>query len=117
MALILCPECTHTISDKAGFCPSCGYPLKDAPQKRRKLPNGTGSVKRLSGKRSRKWAAYPHVTKFSQSGSPILEPAIGYFRTYEEAYQALILYNAAAPVAQISNRIIVNGLPTSVPPR
>jgi len=78
----------------ADFCPSCGFPLKSAPQKRRKLPNGTGSIKHLSGSRSREWAAYPHVTKFSPNGSPILAPAIGYFKTYEEAYQALILYNA-----------------------
>lgn len=99
MALILCPECKHTISNAASFCPHCGYPLKSAPQKRHKLPNGTGSIKHLSGTRSREWAAYPHVTKFSPNGSPILAPAIGYFKTYEEAYQALILYNAAIPAA------------------
>ena len=28
MALIKCPECGHTISDKAMKCPKCGYPLK-----------------------------------------------------------------------------------------
>ena len=117
MALILCPECTHTISNVAGFCPSCGYPLKDTPAKRRKLPNGTGSVKCLSGNRSRKWAAYPHVTRFSQSGSPILEPAIGYFRTYEEAYQALILYNAAAPVTPFSSKSTAIGLPPAALPQ
>lgn len=27
MALILCPECSKEISDKAQSCPSCGYPL------------------------------------------------------------------------------------------
>ena len=109
MALILCPECTHTISNAADFCPSCGYPLKSTFQKRRKLPNGTGSIKHLSGSRSREWAAYPHVTKFSPTGSPILEPAIGYFKTYEEAYQALILYNASVPEIRIPDNIISPG--------
>ena len=52
MTLILCPECTHNISSAAVFCPSCGYPLKNTPKKRRKLPNGTGSIKHLSGRRS-----------------------------------------------------------------
>lgn len=100
MALILCPECSHTISNAADSCPSCGYPLKNKPKRRRKLPNGTGSIKHLSGNRSRQWAAYPHVTRFSANGAPILEPAIGYFKTYDEAYQALILYNAKAFIPQ-----------------
>ena len=113
MALILCPECTHTISNAADFCPSCGYPLKSVPQKRRKLPNGSGSIKHLSGRRSREWAAYPHVTKFSPNGSPILAPAIGYFKTYEEAYQALILYNAAIPTVRTPDVMIPTGFPSA----
>lgn len=27
MALIKCPECRNELSDKANFCPHCGYPL------------------------------------------------------------------------------------------
>ncbi|MDO4827890.1 MAG: zinc-ribbon domain-containing protein, partial [Clostridia bacterium] len=27
MALIKCPECGLSISDKAAACPNCGYPL------------------------------------------------------------------------------------------
>ena len=104
MALILCPECGHSVSDKAISCPSCGYPInipttvteqiaKRKPKRHRKLPNGSGSIKHLSGKRSRPWAAYPPVTEFKLNGSPILGSAIGYFKTYDEAYQALMLYN------------------------
>lgn len=107
MALISCPECGHSISDKAFSCPSCGYPInipptitaqpspQRKPKRHRKLPNGSGSIKHLTGKRSKPWAAYPPVTKFTLNGSPVLGAAIGYFKTYDEAYQALMLYNNA----------------------
>lgn len=105
MALILCPECGHSVSDKAAACPSCGYPInttasvptdplpKRRPKKHRKLPNGSGSIKHLSGRRARPWAAYPPVTEFTLNGTPVLGAAIGYFRLYDEAYQALMIYN------------------------
>lgn len=32
MALIKCPECGLSISDKAAACPNCGYPLQPAPE-------------------------------------------------------------------------------------
>lgn len=124
MALILCPECSHTISNAASFCPGCGYPLKGSSKRRRKLPNGTGSIKHLSGNRSRQWAAYPHVTRFSANGSPILEPAIGYFKTYDEAYQALILHNSAFPTPQTPDifpdsiySLMPNGMCTNISPK
>ena len=31
MALITCPECGHSVSDKAAACPHCGYPLGEQP--------------------------------------------------------------------------------------
>lgn len=31
MALIKCPECGKQVSDKAKFCPSCGYPFDVQP--------------------------------------------------------------------------------------
>lgn len=106
MALIPCPECGNSISDKAFSCPSCGYPVNPAipsdspppkrrPRKHRKLPNGSGSIKHLSGRRSRPWAAYPPVKKFAMNGSPVLGSAIGYFKIYDEAYKALMFYNNA----------------------
>lgn len=27
--LIKCPECNHDVSDKAKFCPQCGYPISE----------------------------------------------------------------------------------------
>lgn len=32
MALILCPECGREISDKAVFCPGCGYPMRQVKE-------------------------------------------------------------------------------------
>ena len=29
MALITCPECCHSVSDKATACPNCGFPLSE----------------------------------------------------------------------------------------
>lgn len=29
MALVKCPECNNEVSDKAKFCPNCGYPINE----------------------------------------------------------------------------------------
>ena len=112
MALITCPECTHQVSEYALSCPSCGYPIKLSPaapksqdeakpkpqpsprrKKYKKLPNGTGSVKLLSGKRRKPYAAYPPCRGFALNGSPKKSPAIGYYASWHEAYAALCEYN------------------------
>ena len=59
MALTQCPECSGLVSDKAYSCPHCGYPLKPAAapahrtirKARKRRPNGSGTVVKLSGKR------------------------------------------------------------------
>lgn len=111
LMLISCPECNRNVSDKAVSCPECGYPInytfkfvktienfnapqrKRAPKRHRKLPNGFGSIKKLSGKRSNPYAAYPPVTEFNSNGSPVSVPAIGYFKDYYSAFDALAEYN------------------------
>lgn len=104
MALINCPECSHNVSDKAFSCPCCGYPIqsinKEIPQRTqtkkprfKKLPNGFGSIKKLAGNRRKPYAAYSPCTSFSEIGSPILSKAIGYYETYNDAYQALTEYH------------------------
>ncbi|MBO5473505.1 MAG: zinc-ribbon domain-containing protein [Lachnospiraceae bacterium] len=96
MALIICPECGHSISDKAIACPSCGYPVQAKPirqaKRRRKLPNGFGTIKKLSGNRQNPYAAYPPTTEYQLTGSPVAQPAIGYYHTWHEAYDALADY-------------------------
>lgn len=61
-------------------------------KKHMKLPNGFGSIKKLSGNRRRPFAAYPSAIGFSPNGSPILPPAIGYYESWYEAYDALAEY-------------------------
>ena len=41
MALITCPECGQSISDKALKCPKCGYPIKEHPEENRPDPSAT----------------------------------------------------------------------------
>ena len=109
MSLITCPECAHTVSNKAISCPGCGYPITPYPlaaspavtpeQKkhnpRKKLPNGYGCIKKLSGNRSRPYAAYP-TTAGIAPGSAVSPPtAIGYFTDWHSAYAALTEYKRA----------------------
>lgn len=98
--LIKCPECELQISDKAISCPHCGYPLKPTvavrtrSNKRRKLPNGFGQITLLKNKRLRNpYRAMVTIGK-RPDGKPIqklLKP-VSYFKTYNDAYAALIEY-------------------------
>lgn len=60
MALITCPECSGTVSDKAPFCPHCGFPVQPGipiaskPKRgRKRRPNGSGTIVKLSGNRTK----------------------------------------------------------------
>ncbi len=102
--LIKCPECQHNCSDKAVSCPNCGYPLNSPTStkprvrngKPTKLPNGYGSIQKLSGKRRKpfrvvktdKWIIDPTTGKSKQ-----IKFTIGYYATREEAMIALANYN------------------------
>lgn len=99
--LISCPECELQISDKAFSCPHCGYPLKNvstkkAPNKKHmRLPNGFGQISEIKGRNLRKpFRAMVTVGK-NENGKPIcklLKPQ-AFFKTYNDAYAALIEYN------------------------
>ena len=103
--LISCPECSRQVSDQAVSCPGCGYPIAapaasvrpSQPQRVRKfkrLPHGFGCVRMLHGRRRRPYAAYPPVTEYTLTGSPVQQKAIGYFETYNDAYSALVSWHA-----------------------
>lgn len=102
--LIYCPECELQVSDKAITCPHCGYPLKEdatkstkkrRSNKRKRLPNGFGQITELKDNSLRKpFRAMVTVGK-TPTGRPIaklLKPD-AYFKTYNEAYAALVEYN------------------------
>lgn len=108
--LIPCPECTNNVSEKALACPYCGFPIQTIvlpskeekpvkkantkPRKKyKKLPNGFGTIQRLTGNRRRPYAAYPKTTEFNLSGSPVRNKAIGYYENWHDAYNALSDYN------------------------
>ena len=100
--LIKCPECELQVSDKALNCPHCGYPMKEAPKqrkpyskKRKRLPNGFGQISEIKNRNLRKpFRAMITIGK-SETGRPIVKPLEpeAYFKTYNEAYAALLEYN------------------------
>lgn len=105
MALIRCPECNREISDKAFTCPNCGYPMNTPNStkprirngKPTKLPNGYGTIYKMSGKRSKPFRAMKTdkwIIDTATGKSKQLRYTIGYYATREEAMIALANYNA-----------------------
>ena len=101
MSLILCHECQHSISTKAISCPHCGYPMTPVSVKRtrnsarKKLPNGYGTIKKLSGTRSRPYAAYPPASLVRAENTTKRIPAIGYFKDWYSAFDALTRFHTS----------------------
>lgn len=100
--LILCPECETEISDKAIDCPHCGYPMQKPKISRKKrgikhpkLPNGFGQISEIKTGNLRKPFRVMVTVGKTDTGKPIcklLQPD-GFFKTYNEAYTALVEYN------------------------
>ena len=98
MALITCPECTGTVSDKAYFCPHCGYPLQSStippkpPRKARKRrPNGSGTIVKLSGRRKKPFQVRVN-TRIDTFGMPVFD-ILGNYPDRMAAEIALAEYN------------------------
>ena len=98
--LIQCPECNKEISDKAIACPNCGFPINKSTKRqcrqanrRKRLPNGFGQITEIKGLR-KPFRVSITVGK-NDKGRPIcklLKPE-AYFKTYNDAYSALLEYN------------------------
>ena len=63
-------------------------------RKLHRLPNGFGSIKKLSGVRRKPWGAYPPTIEYHSNGNPVARKAIGYYETYADALKALTEWNA-----------------------
>lgn len=103
--LINCPECNREISSAAISCPGCGYPINTPPAPKKKskkkgggskLPNGYGSVYKLSGNRRNPWVAaktFGWILDEEKGTAKQNQRPIGYFPTKSEALDALANYN------------------------
>ncbi len=63
-----------------------------AKAKHPKLPNGFGSIKKLSGNRSNPYGVYPPVTEFNANGSPVTPKALCYVPDWYTGFYALMEY-------------------------
>lgn len=63
-----------------------------AKAKHPKLPNGFGSIKKLSGKRTNPYGVYPPVTEFRENGSPVTPKALCYVPDWYTGFYALMCY-------------------------
>lgn len=66
------------------------------PKKRKhpKLPNGYGSIKRLSGQRRNPYAVYPPAQGLDIKGNPIMQPALCYTDDWYKGMAVLTAYHA-----------------------
>lgn len=82
---MICQRCKEIIPDESAFCLYCGKKLSSfsaTPKPRTRRPNGSGTIKKMSGKRSRPFIA------ITSSGN-----AVGTYSTYPEAALALDMQN------------------------
>lgn len=100
--LITCPECQLQLSDKALSCPHCGFPMQPQKQnmsrktpRHRRLPNGFGQISEIKNKNLRNPFRVLVTVGKTEEGKPICKPLKpqSYFKTYNEAYNALVEYN------------------------
>lgn len=62
-------------------------------RKHPKLPNGFGSIKKLSGKRTNRYGVYPPITEFRENGSPVPTKALAYVDDWIKGVGILTAYH------------------------
>ena len=98
MALMTCPECEGKVSSKAIICPHCGYPMQDKPiptkptkKGKRRRPNGSGTIVKLSGNRRKPYQVRVN-TRLDDRGYPAFD-ILDNFPDRVQAEIALAKYN------------------------
>ncbi|MBR5948226.1 MAG: tyrosine-type recombinase/integrase [Clostridia bacterium] len=74
---MLCQKCKAELNSDMVYCPYCGKKQMPTPRKRRKRANGTGSIYKMPGNRTKPWAIYKGGVY------------VGYYKTEREAQDAL----------------------------
>lgn len=130
--LIKCPECNREISSAAACCPGCGYPINTPPKPKKqskkkgggsKLPNGYGSVYKLSGNRRKPWVAaktFGWILDEEKGTAKQVQRPIGYFPTKSEPWTRWRTITKILTILtytiSLLKKFIINGLPNTSPP-
>ena len=89
-----------------------------------RLPNGFGSVVKLSGSRRNPYMARPPIKEYQLNGQPVVPKAIGYFPDWYTAYDALVEYNRspydvdtrALTFAEVYEKMLAERMSSQKPP-
>ena len=127
--LIKCPECNREISSAAACCPGCGYPINTPPKPKKqskkkgggsKLPNGYGSVYKLSGNRRKPWVAaktFGWILDEEKGTAKQVQRPIGYFPTSRKPWtrwQTITkILTILTYTISLLKKFIINGLPNT----
>lgn len=77
-------------------------------QKHPNLPNGYGSIRRLSGNRTNPYAVHPPVTEFAPDGKPITHKALCYVSDWYVGFAVLTAYKAGTYTPGMEKDLVVS---------
>lgn len=72
------------------------------------LPNGYGSIKKLSGNRRNPYGVYPPVTEFTDEGKPIQKKALCYVPNWYVGFAVLTAYKAGTYTEGMEKDIVIS---------
>lgn len=72
------------------------------------LPNGYGSIRKLSGNRRNPYAVHPPVTEFTPDGKPVTHKALCYVSDWYVGFAVLTAYKAGTYTPGMEKEIVVS---------